>query len=363
MGKREEMEARPPVLIDRIARALIPPAAREAIVGDLWERYRSPLNFLSEALKVMPHVVASQIRRTFNLPMLGIQAFAFFWAFGGFVVNAAPLDVPRWLRAAIPTVAAMIALVLRDAYRQTEQDPTRRAGLDVATAVAFVVASQVALLGLSVNGVLSPDIVLALPPRRALMLILGLAMVFCLRMWADQRLPRADRDISADDLSREYEQFRRSVHWRRLREVTGAAGGLVAGVGLFFQTTDLAPQIGGALSMALAVFIAVYLAIRTSVEPMPRQTTFASSLALYRRELERQTTLVKRVAWLWSLTIIPPLVADAIGRGFGNAQPFVHPVHVGGYLLICFLIGWLYVQHARTLEERRATLARIAERG
>jgi hypothetical protein len=182
-------------------------------------------------------------------------------------------------------------------------------------------------------------------------------------MWADQRLPRADRDISADDLSREYDQFRRNVHWRRLREVTGAAGGLIAGVGLFFQTTDLAPQIGGALSMALAVFIAVYLAIRTSVEPMPQQATFAFSLTLYRRELERQTTLVKRVAWLWSLTIIPPLIADAIGRALGNAQPFVHPVHVGGYLLICFFVGWLYVQHARTLEARNAMLAGIAEPG
>jgi hypothetical protein len=111
------------------------------------------------------------------------------------------------------------------------------------------------------------------------------------------------------------------------------------------------------------VFIAVYLAIRTSVEPMPQQATFAFSLTLYRRELERQTTLVKRVAWLWSLTIIPPLIADAIGRALGNAQPFVHPVHVGGYLLICFFVGWLYVQHARTLEARNATLAGIAEPG
>jgi hypothetical protein len=357
------MEARPPVVIDKIVRALIPPAAREAIVGDLWERYRSPLNYLLEALKIMPHVVASQIRRSFNLPMLGFLAVGFFVCFGGFAVNRAPLEIPYWLRAAIPTAAALIALVLRDAYRDMGQHPARRAALDVATAVAFVLASQAALFGLSVNGVVSPDFVLTLPPQRALMLIPSLAMIFYLRMWADQRLPRADRDISADDLSREYDQFRRNVHWRRLREVTGAAGGLVVGIGLFFQTTDPAPQIGGALSIALSLFIASYLAIRTSVEPMPRQATFASSLALYRRELERQTTLVKRVAWLWSLTIIPPLVADAIGRALGNAQPFLHPVHAGGYLLICFFVGWLYVQHARTLEERGATLAAIAERG
>ena len=362
MGKVEAVETRPPVVIDRVVRALIPPAAREGIVGDLWERYRSPLNYLWEALKIMPHVVASQIRRTFNLPMLGFQALGLFVCFGGFAVNLPPLDVPRWLRAAIPTAAAMIALVLRDAYRQSDQHPARRAGLDVATAVALVLVSQAVLFGLSVNGVVSADFVLTLPPQRVLILIASLAMIFYLRMWADQRLPSAAADISADDLSREYEQFKRSVHWRRLREVTGALGGLVAGAGLFGRATDLAPQIGGALSIALALFIAFYLAIRTSVEPMPRQANFASSLALYCRELERQTSLLKRVAWLWSLTIIPPLVAEAIGRAFGTAQPFIHPVHLGGYLLICFFVGWLYVQHARTLEERSATLASIAQR-
>jgi hypothetical protein len=365
MEKREEMEARPPVLIDHVVHALIPPAARECVIGDLWERYRSPQQYAWEALKVMPYVVASQIRRTCNLPMLALQALTFFICFGGLAVNLRPLDIPYWLRASVPTMAAVIALLLRDAYRQSGQHPARRAALDVATAVSFVLASQAqaVLFVLSANGVLSPDFVLTLRPQRLLLLIASLAMIFYLRMWADQRLPVTDRDISSDDLSREYEQFRRSVHWRRLREITGALGGLVVGIGLFIQATDVAPQIGGALSIALAVFIAVYLAIRTSVEPMPQQTNFASSLALYRRELERQTNLLRRVAWLWSLTIIPPLVAEAIGRGLSNAQPFIHPLHVGGYLAICALIGWLYVQHARTLEARRAALAGIAQHG
>jgi hypothetical protein len=151
------METRPPVLIDRVVRTLIPPAAREAVIGDLWERYRSPLSYALEALNVMPFVIASQIRRTWNPPMLGIQAFTFFVCFGGFAVNSAPLDVPRWLRAAIPTLAALTGLVLRDAYRESELHPARRAAFDVVTAVAFVLLSQAALLGLSLNGAISPD--------------------------------------------------------------------------------------------------------------------------------------------------------------------------------------------------------------
>jgi hypothetical protein len=168
--------------------------------------------------------------------------------------------------------------------------------------------------------------------------------------------------MSADDLVREYHEFERSVLWRRRREITGALGGLVAGAGLFWRAIDVAPQIGGALSIAVALFITWYLARKTSVEPMPRHSSFSSALILYRREIECQTRLLRRVAWLWSLTIIPPIAAEAIGRALGTAQPFIHPVHVGGYLLICFLIGWLYVQHAQALQRRSETLARIADR-
>jgi len=355
-----KMEARPPVLIDRVVRALIPPAVREAVVGDLWERYRSPLHYALEGLKVMPYVIASQIRRTWNLPMLGIQAFTFFVCFGGFAVNAAPIDVPRSLRAAIPTIAALIGLVLRDVYRESEHHPARRAAFDVVTAIAFVLMSQVALVALSMNGAISPDWVLPISPQRAVLLPFGLAMVFCLRIWADVRLPRAEGDLSADDLVREYHQFERSVLWRRRREITGALGGLVVSAGYILRTTDVVTQIGWALSTLLALAILFYLARKASVEPLSQQTNFASSLALYRRELERQTAVLRSVAWLWSLTIIPPIVAEIIRRTLAVSQPTLHPVHVGGYLVICFLVGWLYIQHARTLQQRSETLAALS---
>ena len=77
-------KARPPAVMERVARLLIPPAAREEVVGDLWERYRSPLRYASEALSVMPFLVASQIRRNTNVPALAIAAFVFFvFCFGG----------------------------------------------------------------------------------------------------------------------------------------------------------------------------------------------------------------------------------------------------------------------------------------
>jgi hypothetical protein len=44
-------KARPPALIDEAVRVLIPPGSREAVVGDLWERYSSPLQYAAEALR------------------------------------------------------------------------------------------------------------------------------------------------------------------------------------------------------------------------------------------------------------------------------------------------------------------------
>jgi hypothetical protein len=266
------------------------------------------------------------------------------------------------MRAAVPTIVAMIALVLRDAYR-SEQNAMRRAALDVLTATVLVVISQGALFALSANGLISADWILTFPLQRVIVLAAGFGMVFCLRTWADQSTPNSARDVSSADLVREYHQFERSVLWRRRRELIGVLGGLVAAAGLFLRAADLTPRIGWAVSVALALAIAWYLARRTSVEALPEQSSFASSLALYRRELERQTRVLRSVAWLWCLTIIPPVVAEMVARGLAVAsQPTLHPVQVGGYLVICFFVGWLYVQHAHALQQRSESLAGMAER-
>ncbi len=91
-------KARPPALIDKAVRLLIPLASREAVVGDLWERYASPLHYAAEALRIAPFLIASQIRRNSNVPLLGIAAVTLFVGFGGFQVAGAAIGAPRWAR-------------------------------------------------------------------------------------------------------------------------------------------------------------------------------------------------------------------------------------------------------------------------
>jgi uncharacterized membrane protein (UPF0136 family) len=358
-----KMENRPPALIDRVVRSLIPPASREAVVGDLWERYASPLRYVAEALRILPYLIASQIRRNSNVPLLGIAGFSLFVGFGGFAAGAAASDIPRWLRAAIPVIAALVGLVLRDAYTGRGTRAAQRSAFDVAAIIVCVLISQAVLVALIAAAGLNPDWIIPATPRRVILTAFALATVFCLRMAADTRLPRAAGEMSAGDLVREFQQFERGVRWRKRREFVSAIGGLVVGAGYFWRAATLAPQIAWGLSTALALFLIWHLAGKTSVKPMPAEMSFATSLAFYRRELNRQRKLLRSVAWLWLLPMLPAMAAELIGRGFAASEPLLTPAQFGGYLVICFLVGWLYEQSARKLHARSDSLATLAEPG
>ena len=99
MEPEPKMEARPPALADAIVRALIPPACREAVIGDLWERYTSPRAYVFEAVRALPFLVFSRIRRTTNATMVALAFLMLFASFGG---------SPRlWLNAVIPALAVL----------------------------------------------------------------------------------------------------------------------------------------------------------------------------------------------------------------------------------------------------------------
>ena len=57
------MHSAPPKAVEKIVGLLIPPASREEVLGDLFERYTSSGQYILEALLVVPMVIASRIRR------------------------------------------------------------------------------------------------------------------------------------------------------------------------------------------------------------------------------------------------------------------------------------------------------------
>src|SRR5579863_7147198 len=106
--------------LEQAAEWLIPPAAREAVLGDLRESYARRGDYVREILKAAPYVIASQMMRHLNLPVLMLQGAMIFWFFNG-----------RMAALALPL------LMLREAYQPlTRPDP--RVAMRGALVLSFV---------------------------------------------------------------------------------------------------------------------------------------------------------------------------------------------------------------------------------
>jgi hypothetical protein len=77
------MGSGPSKTAEAIVGTLIPPVCREEVLGDLHERYISPRKYVLEALRTIPLVIVSRIRRTADPQVLLMQAFAWYVSFLG----------------------------------------------------------------------------------------------------------------------------------------------------------------------------------------------------------------------------------------------------------------------------------------
>jgi hypothetical protein len=104
---------------ETIAAILIPPACREEVLGDLYERNATPGQYLRDALRTVPLVIAGRIRRTSDLSLLAMYAIVLYFSFFAAAwFEVQPLVYERWglSRLAIPWAFGLLALVLEDAY-------------------------------------------------------------------------------------------------------------------------------------------------------------------------------------------------------------------------------------------------------
>jgi hypothetical protein len=358
------VEARPPALIDWLVRALIPPAARESVVGDLWERYRSPIRYLWEAMKVLPYVVAGQIRRAANLPLVATQAFILFGCLGGFVTpndpRAARIDAPSWEGAAIAAVAALIGLVLRDAYRKAEQWNVQRGVFDTATVAACVLLSQ-ALIAAAGS---SPDWLL--PPARALLFVLSaLPALFVLRLVlgldGDLRLSGSRTpELSAEALAHDYRAFEHRVRMRNL--VFVAVGVFIICTGALFLWQFVNPRPIGYSFLAGHVFVVTYIVLMGAARPMPEAIGLTAGLSHYRGELERQRRLFRFMWWWFLLPLFLGIAKQAIAPGIRGGETLRAALGMAAALLLAVFVAMLNRDRARKFQAKLAMLAEFQER-
>ena len=142
---QKKMETGPPKLIEDIVGILIPPACREHVLGDMYEQYVSPAQYIRNALATLPFIVASQVRRSFRLELFFSQMCVLYLAFSGASLAAGPAflyDHAALLPLGIVIGIALLVLVLCDAYAVPQDHSSRKLGLEVGMALSVVWCAQ-----------------------------------------------------------------------------------------------------------------------------------------------------------------------------------------------------------------------------
>lgn len=353
------MGTRPHPLIEGLVRLLVPPASREHVLGDLSERYRSPGRYLLEALRTLPFVLASRVRRTANVPRLAVIALVLWLgAFYGSLQRT-------WIVATIPTLICVAVLALRDAYRSpapTPIAPTRsgQALIDVTAVAVCVLLSQLALAHSA------PD--LSLSQWRALRvgLPVGAVVLFLMRLQVPAIAawpPPLSRVMSRAELAAEASGFERARR-RAIRLEIGAGLAVIAWFALVSWAAPTAIGKAASLLMIGAVLFVVWLLHRHGrVAPIPEGLTFTELAMRYRGSLERQATRARTALWWYVLPLVggPILLTVALFLG-APVRSIVAIESIGGFLLIGGSIVLLNRRAVRQLEKRIAQLETVIER-
>ncbi|HYE51297.1 MAG TPA: hypothetical protein VEB20_16990 [Azospirillaceae bacterium] len=348
------VEARPPALIGRLLHLLIPPPAREAVMGDLEERYRSPGQFASEGIRAVPYLIASQARRTSSVPVIGLQIFILMACLGGLDPDLGRrVAVPDWAPGAVASAAALLGLVLRNIYRG-EEAPVRRGVLDALTAAAFMLASQAMLSGLVSAGLIEP--VWLLPRFAYVMGILALPILSILGaaeagLDARHRLQEAGEG-ALEAVRRHYARFARGVLMRNRAEMLALGVIIALSSYILWLTKPVVAPFGWSFVAGYILTVA-YLSVRGAARPLREEAGLEEACALYGAELARQDRLRRVMWWFWFVPVFAGLITNFIVFGMNRGLPLRAALGAGAVLLL----GWFIARVNR--DRRRAVEGRV----
>jgi hypothetical protein len=338
---------------------IVPPSHREAVLGDLWERCRTPSAFLGQGLAVLPFLVLTQVRRRSSLPVLGLQLFVLFACLRGFApVEARP---PMWARAALPTLFSLLALAWHDAYRAVPPaSAVRRLAGEAAAVLVAIALYEGAVALLSAAGLLSAAWLLR--PAELLFAACCLPVLSVLRSGSGLvavPVPASGSfSDTTDGVAVEYADFRRAVRRRnRLEVVAMLATLLLAGLIVARSPGAFSPMVW--LTLAGFFSLSVYLLVKGDAPAVPKRSRASDVSRAFRREIVRQHRLRSGLVWWWFAPLFIGLATRFVLRGDG--APAVAQTVAGVVLmtLLAACISALNRDRANLVQRRLARLARL----
>jgi hypothetical protein len=336
---------RPHAALESLVSLMTPPGAREAVLGDLCESYASPAQYMSDALRILPFVIVSQIRRNANLPALGLQGFLLFVCLGG--LTAPPL-APH---AAALTAIIMLGLMLREAYRAIGRQSYRRAmGEAILVALGLLLFCQSMSLGMAATRDLQDQ---------ALWLQLAFTYPFLFPVFCIVRACLLGSDGPAFDLSeeamrRDYRRFERCLRWRNRIESVALAGSAL--LLLRLNLPYAGPALGG-----VDLFVAAYLWGEGAPQLLPDGLGFSALGTLYRQQLASQQQLRRFLCWLWFAPVLLTLHVRLVEGGFATGRSIMIAYGAMASVLLCFCIDALNREQGGRAWEKIELLERLQQ--
>jgi hypothetical protein len=320
------MSIAPPGFLVTIMNRIIPPASREAVLGDLWEEYRSPAQFVKQGLTVLPFLMLSQLRRRSSWPILGLQAFILFACLRGFL--STETMPPPWMRASLPTLFTFLALAWHDTYRAWQDERVARPAYgEIAAVMVGIGLSQlmtaviVAATGLSNEWLLT---------WAELLFAASALPVLCLLRWGSA-WAKINQESHNVDLFDDYERFRSSVRWRNRLEIGAMAVTLLISSALLFRAEGPVPLVVWSTLFGFLCLLA-YL-VRSGRAPTPLPAASGEEIRrLFCKELVRQHKLRSTLVWWWLTPLLIGLVMHFLLAT--NAGPLLARQIVGVLLIL-----------------------------
>jgi hypothetical protein len=319
--------AAPPPRLEKLVLALIPPLARETVAGDLCETCESPRQYAVEALRTVPLVVVSQIRRNLNLPAQALK-MALAWIFLG--------SGALWL---------LPVLLLADAYQPAARPDAHHA---IRQTMILGLAAMIFVQALSMNVDVMLRMGLSRPNWLALYLF-GMVVPALLCLLRTGVILHNDRHplpgtMTPQTLAEIHGAFLQRARWHNI--VEGVALVVAATLALLWLKAPAAAAL-----TALYLLTAIYLLLRGAPQTLP-SGDLRSGLAHYARDLARQRRLRHFLWWLWSAPLLMALAAQL------QAAPLVAAVSRGGLILLCFLLAVVNREHGGRVQEEIGALTR-----
>jgi hypothetical protein len=318
----------PPLIVEEVVQLLIPPAARETVVGDLREIYCSPSQYAVEALRTVPLVILSCAVRSMNLPLLALQGTLIFFCLEGLGDHLLHLNQ---MQIGLGTAAALMAILLRDTYQQAGRPTVRRSIIEAIMIAFFMVVFCPEAFGLKEAPVGTPDFLLELQ----LVTVLPLAIP-ALGILRTLLIIHGDRDLddfadSASDeaLTRHFSSF---LRYLRLCYLAEALALLVFAI-VIQALLNIGPWL-----LALYTLVAVFLLNLSRASPGGIDD--ASALRTeYRRQFHQRQQLRRFLSWLWAAPVLIALYEQLIRTGLSTHRAVLVTMGSVAVISICFLVS------------------------